>query len=285
MVLRYPNSIVVAHSNQLLSYSQQARNSQDAEVVFDLFKTTFITPFGIVLLAGTISECLGQGKKVKYRPPRNRRAKKFLSGIGFYKFFRFPDEPHKLESPHVQLRRLDSINPLLTDQIIEVFNYAINMTEGLQGSLRLAINELMTNAFDHSGSERGCYVCAQTYEKIIRLCVADFGVGLLARLRSNYDLTDSYSAIKLAVQEGITTRSQQAGGLGLWHIQRFIKVNEGKMCILSGDGKALWEFPGSKSRLRKQTMHLPFSGTIINLEINVDRESIYFVTGEEDQIF
>ncbi len=107
-------------------------------------------------------------------------------------FSDFPDVEHKIESSHVQLRRLDSINPLLTDQIIEVFDYAIRMTEGLQGSLRLAITQLMTNAFDHSSSERGCYVCAQTYEKIIRLCVADFGVGLLAKLASKYNLEDSF---------------------------------------------------------------------------------------------
>ncbi|MDR3555188.1 MAG: hypothetical protein P4L55_10575 [Syntrophobacteraceae bacterium] len=285
VVLKYPDRIVVAHSNRLLSYSQQARDTRDEEVIFDLTGTTFLTPFGIVLLAGTISECLSQQKKVGYRKPRRRRTREFLSGIGFNEFFRLSDVEHNIESSHVQLRRLDSINPLLTDQIIEVFDHAITMTEGLQGSLRLAINELMTNAFDHSGSKRGCYVCAQTYEEIIRLCVADFGVGLLTKLGSKYNLKDSYSAIKLAVREGITTRSEQAGGLGLWHIQRFIRVNHGKMCVLSGDGKALWDFKGARSRLRKQTMHLPFGGTIINLEINVDRESVYFLTGEEDQIF
>ncbi len=288
MVLRYPNRIVVAHSNQLLSYSQQARNSVDSEVVFDLTRTTFLTPFGIVLLAGTISECLSQGKKVVYRKPRKVRTRKFISGIGFNKFFRLSDEEHKIESSHVQLRRLDAIDYLLTEQIVKVFDFAITMSENLQGSLTLAINEIMTNAFDHSGSQKGCYVCAQAYEEddIIRLCVADFGVGLLTRLAPKYSqLTNSYEAIKLAVQEGITTRSQQAGGLGLWHIQRFIRVNKGKMCILSGDGKALWDYTGSRSRIRKQTMHLPFSGTIINLEINVDRESIYFLSGEEGEFF
>lgn len=288
MVLLYPGRIVIAHSNQLLSYSQQARETLDEEVIFDLTRTTFLTPFGIVLLAGTISECLSHGKKVEYRGPRKRVTRKFLSGIGFNKFFRLSDEEHKIESSHVQLRRLDSIDYLLTEKIVEVFNYAITMSENLQGSLSLAINEIMTNAFDHSGSKRGCYVCAQAYEEddIIRLCVADFGVGLFARLSPKYpQLQDSYGAIKLAVQEGITTRSQQAGGLGLWHIQRFIKVNKGKMCILSGNGKALWDFKGPRSRLRKQTMHLPFSGTIINLQINVDRESFYFLSGEEGEFF
>lgn len=114
VVLKYPDRIVVAHSNRLLSYSQQARDTRDEEVIFDLTGTTFLTPFGIVLLAGTISECLSQQKKVGYRKPRRRRTREFLSGIGFNEFFRLSDVEHNIESSHVQLRRLDSINPLLT---------------------------------------------------------------------------------------------------------------------------------------------------------------------------
>jgi len=284
VVLRYPRRIVVATSNRVLNYSQQARDSKDKQIVFDLGNTTDLTPFGIVLLAGTISECLSQKKDVKYQEPRKRETKRFLSGIGFNKFFRLPDEKQKIESSHVQLRRLASIDYLLTEQIVKVFNYAISMSEGLQGSLTMAINEVMTNAFDHSESAKGCYVCAQAYPNLIRLCVADFGVGIYAKLAPKYSqLQDSYGAIKLAVKEGITTR--QSGGFGLWHIQRFIEVNKGLMSILSGDGKAVWDYGGPRARLRKQTMPLPFGGTIINLEINVDRESIYFLTDGEGQIF
>jgi len=288
LVLRYPLSQNVAHSNRLLSYSQQARDCNEKEVIFDLTNTKFMTPFGIVLLAGTIAECLSQGKKVRYRRPSNRKSRQFLSGIGFNQFFQLADVDHKIESSHVQLRRLDSIDYLLTDQIVDVFGYAIRMSDGLQGSLKLALNEIMTNVFDHSGSAKGCYVCAQAYEKeeIIRLCVADFGVGLFTRLKEKYsNLKNSYEAIKLAVREGITTRSGQEGGYGLSHIQRFIEVNAGKMSILTGDGKAVWNYGVPKTKLRKQTMHLPFSGTIINLEINVDRESVYFLSNSEDEIF
>ncbi len=284
MVLKYPRRIVVATSNRVLNYSQQARDSEDKLIIFDLGNTTELTPFGIVLLAGTISECLSQRKKVKYQRPRKPQTKNFLSGIGFNNFFRLPDENQKIESSHVQLRRLAAIDYLLTEQIVDVFNFAITMSEGLQGSLTMAINEIMTNAFDHSGSEKGCYVCAQAYSNLIRLCVADFGVGIYAKLAPKYSqLQDSYGAIKLAVKEGVTTR--QSGGFGLWHIQRFIEVNKGQMSILSGDGKAVWDFRGPRARLRKQTMPLPFGGTIINLEINVDRESIYFLTDGEGQIF
>ena len=74
---------------------------------------------------------------------------------------------------------------LLIEQILEVFSVSIRMTEGVKNSLALSLNELMTNAFDHSESERGCYVCAQSYpqKKTIRLCITDFGIGIRKSLQ------------------------------------------------------------------------------------------------------
>jgi two-component sensor histidine kinase len=167
------------------------------------------------------------------------------------------------------------------------------MSEGVVGSLKLALNELMTNVFDHSESDRGCYVCAQSYyvSKKIRLCIADFGIGILASLRkvSEYNrynkMKNDYDAIKLAVKEGITSRIEKDAGYGLTHIQRFIKVNQGKMCILSGKGKILWDYTGLKYKEKKQTMHSAFQGAIIDLEINARREGLYFLKSEAGQIF
>jgi two-component sensor histidine kinase len=164
------------------------------------------------------------------------------------------------------------------------------MSEGVIGSLKMALNELMTNAFDHSESPRGCYVCAQSYysAKKIRLCIADFGIGILKSLRKSPDykqLNTDYEAIILAIREGVTSRVGKTAGYGLTHIHRFIKVNEGKMHIISGKGKVLWDNTGTKNRRKEQTMRIPFMGTIINLEINADREGFYFMKSEEGTIF
>ena len=90
----------------------------------------------------------------------------------------------------------------------------------------------------------------------------------------------------LAVQEWVTSRIGKPAGYGLSHINRFIEVNEGKMHILSGEGKVLWDYTGiRKLKGKKQTMHYPFKGTIINLEINADEEGLYFLEEERDYIF
>jgi anti-sigma regulatory factor (Ser/Thr protein kinase) len=275
----------------LLNLCHQARTSEKDTILFDLSNTEFICPFGIILLTGTISECLAFGKKAKYRRPNKTATRKFLSGIGFNSFFEISNGEYKIESPNIQLKRLGHIDYLLTDQILDVFRYYIRMSEGVIGSLKMALNELMTNAFDHSESQRGCYVCAQSYirAKKIRLCIADFGIGILRSLKKNpkfRELNSDHKAITTAVQEGVTSRTTGTAGYGLTHINRFIKVNEGKMHILSGKGKILWDFSDvKKSKEQEQTMRAPFQGTIVNLAINADREGFYFLRSEEGKIF
>lgn len=289
--LQYPKLQTVAFSNALFKLCHNARNSKADAFLFDLSKTEFITPFGIVLLAGTILECLGPKKRGQYRRPNKFSTRKFLSGIGFNDFIKVPDENQVIESPNVQLKRLDSIDYFLTDKILDVFEYNIHMSEGVKGSLKLALNELMTNAFDHSESQRGCYVCVQSYKKAkkIRLCIADFGIGILASLRKAEqfkELDSHHESIMLAIKEQVTSRIGKFAGYGLTHINRFIEVNEGKMHILSGNGKVLWDYTRLKKiKGEKQTMHFPFQGSIINLLINADEEGLYFLEGEEEFIF
>jgi anti-sigma regulatory factor (Ser/Thr protein kinase) len=234
---------------------------------------------------------LAQKKECKLRSPKKTSTKKFLSTIGFNKFFKLDNGDQKIESRNVQLKRLKDIDYLLTDQILAVFGEYLRMSEGVSGSLKMALNELMTNAFDHSGSDRGCYVCAQSYPgaKTIRLCIADFGIGILTSLKKNNKykgLANDNEAITLAVQEGVTSRKHRTGGYGLTHINRFIEVNGGKMHILSGRGKVLWNYSGVKKRKEtKQTVIYPFEGTAINLLINADKEGFYFLKSEEGELF
>lgn len=289
--LQYPRLQTVGASNLLLSMCHRARTATEDIIVFDLSKTEFITPFGIIIVAGTIEECLSSGKKARYKGPDKHATKDFLSGIGFNKFFKLGNGGHKIESPNVQLRRLGTVDYLLTDQILEVFGFSLNMSDGVKGSLKMALNELMVNVFDHSESPKGCYVCAQSYKQSqkIRLCIADFGIGVLSSLRKNPQwagLKSDHEAITVAIKEGVTSRAAGSAGYGLTHINRFIKVNEGKMYMLSGNGKILWDFSAnSKNRKREQTMRAPFQGTIVKLEINADREGYYFMKSEDGNIF
>jgi len=125
----------------LINLCHNARTSKESTIIFDLTKTEFITPFGLVLLTGTIAECLALNKKARYKSPDKSSTRKFLSGIGFNKFFKLSTNGgHEIASPNVQLRRLKHIDYFLTDQILEIFGYSVRMTDGVVGSLKLALN-------------------------------------------------------------------------------------------------------------------------------------------------
>ena len=172
-------------------------------------------------------------------------------------------------------------------QTIEVFEYHLSLSQGIKSSLKLSLQELLDNAFDHSQSKMGCYACVQSYPqaKRIRVAVTDFGIGMLASLRKNRSykhIESDYEAIRLSVKEGVS-RSRKNRGLGLSHIQSFLRVNQGDLTIISGFGKVRWDHKGGK--ILDQRMNMPFQGSAIELIINYDKDSFYYLSSESDYVF
>jgi hypothetical protein len=66
------------------------------------------------------------------------------------------------------------------------------------------------------------------------------------------------------------------GGLGLDIIFEFIKLNKGKIQIVSSDG--YWEYRNGKTE--NKLFDKPFSGTIVNIEFNLDDKDSYRLTEE-----
>jgi len=64
---------------------------------------------------------------------------------------------------------------------------------------------------------------------------------------------------------------------------RFLKINEGQITIISGDGKVQWRCAERKTK--NQTMHHPFQGTIIDMKINYDREGLYCLSDETEDVW
>ncbi len=156
----------------------------------------------------------------------------------------------------------------------------------LKWSLKMSLSEATQNVVQHSGGT-GYYVCARLYPKEhqLRICIADMGRGILGSLKSSVKhmhLTDHHEAIKLATQEGITSKVKHAG-LGLHHIKKFLEVNRGQLCIISGKGKVFWKF--DQGKITNQTMRHSFSGTILKLVINTGRDHGYCLASEEEPIF
>jgi len=265
--LYYPKRQSVAFSNKLFSLYELGKNTQEDEIKFDLSRSESLTPFGIIMLTATIYECQRQGKKCSYVRPLDNSLKEFLTDIGFHKFFGLKGSQarkvNRIQTGNVQLRMTAGIDPTLIETLTEILDYHLYISRGVKGSLQMSLQETMTNVIDHSGVE-DYYVCCWNYPERnqLRLCIADLGIGILASLRSctQYSsLTDDHKAIILATDEGVSCRPDRAG-LGLAHIKGFLNVNEGQMCIISGNGKVFWKFDQGKTL--KQSMSQSFNGTI-----------------------
>lgn len=279
--INFPKLSTIAYADKIINKCVDAQRTEES-LTFVLEETTFIDPFAITVIAGTIQHCLqARNKEIFYVPPKDKKIKDYLSQIGFNSLFQFNGKDiHKNTS--VELVQLEVLKPFYIEKLIIFIDSKVNLSQGMKDSLKMSLQEILTNVFDHSRSDNGCYICAQYYphKKLIRLCITDFGIGILSTLKKKYKITTDIEAIELSIKEGVTSRSQSAG-FGLTHISNFLKVNEGALTIISGKGKV--GFYNNKVERHKITKGI--EGTIVNLEINSNKESFYFLKDEEEYIF
>lgn len=85
--------------------------------------------------------------------------------------------------------------------------------------------------------------------------------------------------IEWATKDKNTTKTGNiSGGLGLAIIFDFIKLNGGKIQIISSDG--YWEL--RRGKVHKQELNFSFPGTIANLEFNLSDTNEYILKEEID---
>lgn len=155
------------------------------------------------------------------------------------------------------------------------------MSAALTKRFRQSLFEIFQNAAFHSKSSSGIFVCGQFYPQKHRLdfTIADAGIGIRENVRSytkNLKM-NSCSAIKWALTEGHTTKTgNQPGGLGLKLIKDFIRMNQGKLQIVSRFG--YFEFNADGSSFEK--MDHDFPGTSVNIEINTNDTNSYCLKSE-----
>ena len=150
---------------------------------------------------------------------------------------------------------------------------------------RQSLFEIFQNAALHSESKPGIFTCGQFFPQLHRLdfSIADAGIGIRESVRRYLrSKINSCDAIRWALVEGNTTKMDHPGGLGLKLLKEFIRMNVGKLQIVSRLG--YYEFSAEGESIRK--MENDFSGTCVNIEINTQDTKTYHLASEpqEDNI-
>lgn len=289
--VKLPPLLIIRNADRIIQLCKQAISSKQQEILFDLSICGFSDPFGIALLAGTIKACAANGHSVQYVHSNNKKLEQYFQNIGFYEWGMGTGGKGKFSHHTAELRHFTGNDPTYTDSIITLLRGILTMSKEVQGSLHLSINELMSNTFDHSNTDSGCFICGQAYKARVSICMADFGIGIFKALSSVDEykhLSNSIDAIKLAIEEGVSSRVGVRAGLGLAHIHKFLEINEGEIHIISGDGWVHWNYKnGNGVKIREKKLRVAFNGTIVNIIARADAEGLYFFSSEnvEDNIF
>lgn len=156
------------------------------------------------------------------------------------------------------------------------------MTTQLKKEMSGSIFEIFVNSITHSETTLGVFTCGQYYpaKKRIDFTIVDMGIGIKEKIKKELRISlTGDEAIAWALEKGNTTRKGDIpGGLGLKLIKEFIKLNEGRIQIVSNDG--FWELKVTQE-VRK-IFSFPFPGTIINIEINIADTKQYKMSDEID---
>ncbi|OAG75768.1 hypothetical protein Amal_02867 [Acetobacter malorum] len=140
------------------------------------------------------------------------------------------------------------------------------------------IDELFSNSELHSKTQHGMFACGQFFPRKNKLdfSLVDLGLGFQRVINDIRQMKlDPSEAINWAMMGSNTTRSGDIpGGLGLKILKDFVKLNGGKLTIVSHSGH--WQL--SANATRKSLLKTPFPGTAVTLEINTSDNNKYYMT-------
>ena len=148
------------------------------------------------------------------------------------------------------------------------------------------IFEIFSNAIIHGDCEY-VHSCGQYYPQKtpprIDFTIVDMGKTIKKNVNDFLGKKlSAKEAIEWAIVHGNTTKPKEQnipGGLGFQIILTFLKLNNGKIQIVSSDG--YWEF--IRGIISSKNLPNIFPGTIVNLEFNINDDSFYFLEGEKEE--
>ncbi|MBA4057858.1 MAG: hypothetical protein C0490_24290 [Marivirga sp.] len=140
-------------------------------------------------------------------------------------------------------------------------------------ALEWSLNEITDNVLNHSESSVGGIVQVMTRptSHMVDFYVCDSGIGIPKSLRSTRsDITDDSSALRAAINEGVTRNSKTNQGNGLFGTFKCCEVSSGQFDILSGYVRLHHE-PGITNVTKNA---IPFHGTFVRASINYDFDQL-----------
>lgn len=229
-------------------------DSACADIEIDLKGTSFIVPYGVMLLTILLKFLSQKGIKVRLLLPDSSDVMNYLERMSFFAQVEGLVEFDK----DTQGLKFNIRNPV--DSIIEVtkikeekevMNIVNNLVDNLidkHGFDRSRINrfgnvicESLQNVPQHSNPDGTPYegmACVQIYKKFFHFAVGDSGVGIYPSLNSNPRIRElnlsEEDALKKVMLEGFSRFDRPGRGEGFSSMRLIVKGMNGFMVVRSG---------------------------------------------------
>lgn len=273
--------------SELINLYNQLKNISNTRIIIDFsFCTWFEANLAAVL--GAILEDVLVKDNIIYIRNLNPSIKSILNRNGFLSKFGIPEmiDYNKTTIPYQEFSQEKGarFKDYIKDKLLRKEKFP-ELSLLAEKKINESIFELFENAYTH-GICKNIHTCGQYFPNKmparIDMTIVDMGQTIKANVNrylfnlGKAILTGSQT-IEWALIRGNTTKTgDNPGGLGLDVILEFIKLNNGKVQIVSADG--YWEFIRGKTQ--SLLFENDFPGTIANIEFNLDDRSYYHLKSE-----
>lgn len=254
--------------------------------VFDFAQVIWFDANLCAVLAAIIFINRLKGSEFSYTGINNPKLNNTLFNIGLLPLL--DKEPvFERRNSAIPLRQFDMKDETKVEKYI--YHYILKsekvpkMSSGAKKKVFRSIFEIYQNSVMHSGAAQN-YVCGQYFhhKKRMALTMVEIGKTFKENVCShdlNFADYSGKESIEWAVEKGNTTKpAEETGGLGLDLIREFLRLNKGKLQILSADG--YWE--EKTGQIYTDDCDSSFRGSIVNIEFNLRDENEYSTPEELD---
>lgn len=242
--------------------------------IIDLSAIKFTQPIITLPIASIISE-----EELKFLKPTDEKC------LGYLKHFNFPDgltRFEKLSPGYIPIYKFSASKKdarslidksEIIENLIKICTEKIGSPKGAINALGLAVDEIIDNIEEHSGTQYG-WINAQYYptKKYLDMCILDRGITILGNYQKHgISISDDLEAIKNAL-EGLSTRPEMIRGSGFRTFTNIIREGfGGEMVVISGQAIA---YANKQNLPLVQNLSMDWQGTIIAIRISKRTEPI-----------
>lgn len=267
--------------NYLCSLYHRLKNCKDKYITFNFSKANFIEA-NLCALIGTIFEMLEENNNIVSLENINHKIANILRKNSFLIKYGYPTLNDRFDTS----LKYERLNPqeetkfygYIKDELFSKTDFP-SLSNRLRSEITKNIFELYENARTH-GKCNFIHICGQFFPKApkkpLHFTIVDKGITIKENV-CNFrgESLSGSETIQWAIVRGNSTK-QEVGGLGLGIIFEFIKLNKGKIHIVSADG--YYEF--SNGQETTKTLSNPFDGTLVNLTFDLTDKHYYYLEEE-----